>query len=212
QSRVSTMSDEDRIAGREKTGVFTGAYAVNPVNGERIPIWIADYVLLAYGTGAIMAVPAHDERDFEFAKAFELPMRAVVAPPDEGPGTTHPGTTPVAARADYVARPAYRPSAFCDEGTSIQSASREVSLDGLHTADAKRRITDWLAATGVGRRAVRYRLRDWLFSRQRYWGEPFPILHELDDHGKETGLTRALVAAELPLRLPDMEDYRPSGR
>jgi leucyl-tRNA synthetase len=206
------MSEEDRVAGREKTGVFTGAYAVNPVNGERLPIWIADYVLSGYGTGAIMAVPAHDERDFEFARAFELPVRAVVMPPDEWLTATRAGIEPKSARAHYLARPAEWPSAFCDDGTGVQSANQDVSLNGLATADAKQRITDWLAATGGGQRAVRYRLRDWLFSRQRYWGEPFPILHELDEQGQPTGLTRAVPATELPVRLPEMEDYRPSGR
>jgi leucyl-tRNA synthetase len=212
QHRTSTRSEEDRLAGREKTGVFTGAYAVNPTNGERLPIWIADYVLAGYGTGAIMAVPAHDERDFEFARALALPMRAVVSPPDAWLAAARAGVEPSVARADYMAHPEAWPSAFCDDGTAIQSASNDVTLDGLPTSDAKRRITEWLEAGGKGRRAVRYRLRDWLFSRQRYWGEPFPILHELDEHGRRTGLTRTVPVDELPVRLPELEDYRPSGR
>ena len=212
QQRVASMSEEDRIAGREKTGVFTGAYATNPVNGERLPIWIADYVLMGYGTGAIMAVPAHDQRDFEFARTFDLPIRAVVMPPDEWLAATRPGATLAAAREDYVARPADWPAAFCDDGSGIQSANGEVSLNGLPTGEAKPRITDWLASRGVGQRAVRYRLRDWLFSRQRYWGEPFPILHELDGDGRPTGLTRAVPIEALPVRLPEMDDYRPSGK
>jgi leucyl-tRNA synthetase len=193
QQRVASMSEEDRVVGREKTGVFTGAYATNPVNGERIPIWIADYVLSGYGTGAIMAVPAHDERDFEFAHAFGLPVRTVVVPPDS-------------ADADV------QHAAFSDDGVNVQSANADVSLNGLPTAEAKQRITGWLESKGAGVRAVRYRLRDWLFSRQRYWGEPFPILHELDDQGRPTGLTRAVPIAELPVHLPAMDDYRPSGR
>jgi leucyl-tRNA synthetase len=212
QERVAAMSEEDRVAGREKTGVFTGAYAVNPVNDERIPIWIADYVLVGYGTGAIMAVPAHDERDFEFARELELPMRAVVLPPDAWLAGARPGIDVNARRADYVARPDAWSSAFCDDGSAIQSSSHDLTLNGLLTPEAKRRITDWLEAAGQGRRAVRYRLRDWLFSRQRYWGEPFPILHELDEHGRPTGLTRTVPIDELPVRLPELEDYRPSGR
>jgi leucyl-tRNA synthetase len=212
QDRVAAMSEEDRIAFREKTGVFTGAYAVNPVNGERIPIWIADYVIAGYGTGAIMAVPAHDERDFEFARELGLPMRAVVVPPDVWLAASRPGIELDTARADYVAHPDAWPSAFCDDGSALQSASTEMTLNGLPTADAKRRITEWLDAAGKGRRAVRYRLRDWLFSRQRYWGEPFPILHELDEQGRPTGLTRTVPVEELPVRLPELEDYRPSGR
>jgi leucyl-tRNA synthetase len=212
QEQMSTRSEEDRLAAREKTGVFTGAYAVNPASDERIPIWIADYVLAGYGTGAIMAVPAHDQRDFELARALELPMRAVVSPPDAWLAAARPGIEPSAARADYVAHLDTWPSAFCDDGVAIQSASNGVSLNGLSTPDAKRRITEWLEAAGKGRRAVRYRLRDWLFSRQRYWGEPFPILHELDEHGRRTGLTLTVPVDELPVRLPELEDYRPSGR
>jgi len=185
---------------------------VNPTNGERLPIWIADYVLAGYGTGAIMAVPAHDERDFEFARALALPMRVVVSPPDTWLAVARAGVEPSVARADYMAHPDAWPSAFCDDGTAIHSASNDVTLDGLPTSDAKRRITEWLEAVGRGRRAVRYRLRDWLFSRQRYWGEPFPILHELDEHGRRTGLTRTVPVDELPVRLPELEDYRPSGR
>src|SRR5438445_1281263 len=126
QERVATMTEEDRVAGREKTGVFTGAYAVNPVNVERIPIWIADYVLVGYGTGAIMAVPAHDERDLEFARDLELPIRAVVLPPDVWLAGARLGIDVNAARTDYVARPDAWPSAFCDDGSAIQSASHDL--------------------------------------------------------------------------------------
>jgi leucyl-tRNA synthetase len=184
---ASRKSELDRTdLAKEKTGVFTGAYAVNPAGGEHIPIWIADYVLISYGTGAIMAVPAHDERDLEFARQFDLPIVEVVQPPD-----TH-GASPVG---------------FVGEGTAINSGE----YDGLSTPEFKQKITGDLAAGGLARSATNYRLRDWLFSRQRYWGEPFPIWHELDADGKPTGLTRAVPESELPVTLPDMEDFKPKG-
>ena len=170
-------SERARMAdAKVKTGVATGAFAVNPANGERIPIWIADYVLAGYGTGAIMAVPGHDERDFQFATAFRLPIRKVV----ELPGRELPTT---------------------DDGVSVASGF----LDGLPTAQAKRRMIEWLEAEGHGRGRVTYKLRDWLFSRQRYWGEPFPVLHLAD------GTVKLLPESELPLLLPELEDFRPSG-
>ncbi len=196
REEASRKSDLERTElAKKKTGVFTGAHAVNPVNDEKIPIWIADYVLISYGTGAIMAVPAHDERDFEFAKQFDLPIRTVVRPPDEWLKQT--GST-----LDNLAE------AFVGEGNAVNSGS----FDGLPTAEFKERITAWLAERGLGEKRVNYKLRDWLFSRQRYWGEPFPILHELDADGRPTGLVRALPVEELPLTLPEMEDYKPSGR
>jgi leucyl-tRNA synthetase len=205
--RVAETSEEDRIAGRgEKSGVFTGGYATNPVNGERIPIWIADYVLISYGTGAIMAVPGHDQRDLEFARIFRLPVRAVVAPTKEW--LLRMQATP----EDYATRIGDLPEAFVDNGAGIQSANRGVSLNGLFTPQAKASITEWLVQNGIGRAAIKYKLRDWLFSRQRYWGEPIPILHELDSEGKLTGLTRAVRPEELPVRLPEMEDFKPTGR
>jgi leucyl-tRNA synthetase len=174
---ASRRSERARVAdAKVKTGVATGAFAVNPVNGERIPIWIADYVLAGYGTGAIMAVPGHDERDFEFARAFELPIRKVV----DVAGQELPTT------ADGVATA----SGF---------------LDGLPTGEAKPRMIEWLEAQGHGRGRVTYKLRDWLFSRQRYWGEPFPVLH-LDD-----GTIKLVPEHELPVLLPELEDFRPSG-
>ncbi len=207
RQRVATMSEEDRIAGRgEKSGVFTGGYATNPVTCEQIPIWIADYVLISYGTGAIMAVPGHDQRDFEFAIKFSLPVRAVVMPPDEWLGRMN------SARDSYAARIAELPEAFVGDGLAIQSANPEVILNGLPTADAKRTITAWLVRSGIGRAAVKYKLRDWLFSRQRYWGEPIPILHEIDADGKPTGLIRAVPQDELPVVLPELEDFQPTGR
>jgi leucyl-tRNA synthetase len=161
---------------KTKTGVATGAFAVNPANGERIPIWIADYVLAGYGTGAIMAVPGHDERDFEFASAFGLEIRKVV----EVPGQELP---------------------TADDGVSTASGF----LDGLPTPQAKRRMIEWLEREGHGRGRVTYKLRDWLFSRQRYWGEPFPVLH------LEDGTVKLVPERELPLLLPELEDFRPSG-
>jgi leucyl-tRNA synthetase len=207
RSRVAAMSEEDRIAGRgEKSGVFTGGFATNPATGQRIPVWIADYVLISYGTGAIMGVPGHDERDFEFAKRFGLEIRAVVMPPDSWLATMH---TSAAAYGKHIAS---LPAAFVDDGHGMQSASKVVSLNGLPTAEAKKTITAWLVRAGLGRAAVKYKLRDWLFSRQRYWGEPIPILHEIDAEGRQTGLTRAVPDHELPVLIPELEDFKPTGR
>jgi leucyl-tRNA synthetase len=172
---------------KKKTGVFTGAYAVNPVNGEKIPIWIADYVLATYGTGAIMAVPGHDERDFEFAKQFGLPVVTVVRP-----------TEPASRERSSASRPE---SAFCEEGVAVNSGL----LDGLPTPEAKARIIAWLEERGLGTRRVNYKLRDWLFSRQRYWGEPFPVLHAAN------GDVVPLTTKDLPLVPPDLEDFKPTG-
>ncbi len=171
---------------KEKTGVFTGAYAINPVNGEKIPIWIADYVLASYGTGAIMAVPAHDTRDFEFAQKFNLPILQVVQPTD--PKTNWQGYT--------------------DDGIAVNSVGSEVSLNDLATAEAKKKITDWLEAKGLGKRTINYKLRDWLFSRQRYWGEPFPIIWKKDAAGNL--YHEALPESELPLLPPKLDDYKPT--
>jgi leucyl-tRNA synthetase len=206
RGRVANMSEEDRIAGRgEKSGVFTGGYAVNPVTDERIPVWIADYVLISYGTGAIMAVPGHDQRDFEFAKQFNLPIRAVVMPP--AAWLQKIGIS----SQEFIRRIAEPAEAFVDDGHAIQSSRSDVSLDGLPTPEAKKRITEWLVRSGLGLGAIKYKLRDWLFSRQRYWGEPIPILHELDSAGKPTGLIRAVSEDQLPLLLPEMEDFKPTG-
>jgi leucyl-tRNA synthetase len=199
QEEASRKSDLERTElAKTKTGVFTGAYAVNPVNQERIPIWIADYVLATYGTGAIMAVPAHDERDFEFAREFNLPIRVVVNPSMEW-FRKNPHLSP----GKY-----YMDGAFSDEGVAVNSGQ----FDGLPTPEFKKRITAWLTESGLGAGKVNYKLRDWLFSRQRYWGEPFPLLHEIDADGKPTGVVEPLSPEELPLRLPDLEDYKPSGR
>ena len=179
---------------KTKTGVFSGSYAVNPVNGAQVPIWIADYVLISYGTGAIMAVPAHDTRDFEFARQFAIPILPVVDP----------------GAADDVDRDAVLAGqeVFTGAGRAVNSSK----YDGLATDEFKTRIAADLTAAGVGRSAVNYKLRDWLFSRQRFWGEPFPILHELDDQGRPTGHLRAVEADQLPVDLPHLEDFRPHGR
>jgi leucyl-tRNA synthetase len=185
---VAKKSDLERTElAKEKTGVFTGAYAVNPVNGKQIPIWIADYVLASYGTGAIMAVPAHDTRDFEFATKFSMPVVKVVQPPD--PQTVWQG--------------------FVGDGTSVNSAGPEVSLNDLPTPEAKKKITDWLDSKGLGKRTINYKLRDWLFSRQRYWGEPFPILWKRDTAGNL--YHEALPQNALPVLPPDLTDYKPTA-
>ncbi len=195
QEAASRKSDFERTeVAKTKTGVFTGVYAVNPVNGEKIPVWIADYVLATYGTGAIMAVPGHDERDFEFAKQFNLPVRTVVTPNDKWLKET--GSTLNDLKEAYT-----------DDGVAVNSGM----LDGLNTADAKARITAWLVAEGKGEAKVNYKLRDWLFSRQRYWGEPFPILHEVDANGNRTGAKRTVPVEELPVRLPELADFKPTG-
>jgi leucyl-tRNA synthetase len=196
QEAAARKSDLERTElAKKKTGVFTGAYAINPVNQEKIPIWIADYVLATYGTGAIMAVPAHDERDFEFAKQVNLPIRAVVRPPEEWLERTR-------SPLDDLTE------AYTGDGVAINCGP----YDGYRTADFKRMITAWLAQKGLGAAKVNYKLRDWLFSRQRYWGEPFPILHEIDSNGEPTGAVEPLSPDELPLRLPDLEDFKPSGK
>ena len=227
---VSSKSERDRQdASKEKTGVFTGAYAINPVNDARMPVWIADYVLTGYGTGAIMAVPAHDDRDFAFAKKFHLPIIEVVrpaqlppqgarasrpSPPDPLPeseatgvppvtpsSTSFPGSTGVPpVTTQSTAQSTALSSPFTAEGTSINSGI----LDGLPTGEAKSRITAWLEERNLGSAAVQYKLRDWLFSRQRYWGEPFPVVWENGRH-------RALDESELPVRLPELADFKPTG-
>ncbi|MBW2274951.1 MAG: leucine--tRNA ligase [Deltaproteobacteria bacterium] len=177
--RTQRKSERARLAdAQEKTGVPTGATARNPVNGQEIPIWIADYVLAGYGTGAIMAVPGHDERDYDFAKTFGLPIVEVVAGGD------------------------LEREAFTGQGRSVNSGF----LDGLDTREAESRMGAWLEEQGLGERTVTYKLRDWLFSRQRYWGEPFPVLHHDDE-------SIALVPEnELPVTLPELEDFKPSGK
>ena len=198
-------SDLDRTdLAKEKTGVFTGSSAVNPVNGKRIPIWIADYVLISYGTGAIMAVPAHDLRDWEFAVTFDLPIVPVVEPP-AGYQPSKDELALAISEADESRPVGLMP--FAGEGTAIHSEQ----YDGLETAEFKRTITAELARDGLGRGAVNYRLRDWLFSRQHYWGEPFPIWHELDAEGNRTGLLRTDPVEDLPITLPERMEFKPTG-
>ena len=182
-SRAEVKRGEERAAAEEKTGVFTGFYATNPVNEARIPIWVADYVLMEYGTGAIMAVPAHDERDFEFAQRFDLPVVQVVAP----------ASGEVETVGAYVAH--------SDDEVLVNSAR----FSGLRAPEAKGAIVEWLAERGRGKRAISFRLRDWGFSRQRYWGCPIPIVY-CDDHGAVP-----VPEEELPVTLPDIEDYKPKG-
>ncbi len=176
--QIKSKSDLERTdLAKEKTGVFTGAYAINPVNGEKMPIWIADYVLMSYGSGAIMAVPAHDERDYEFAKKFELPIKEVVA-------------------GGNIAEEAYT-----GDGEHVNSDF----LNGLNKEEAISKMIEWLEENGYGKKKVTYRLRDWLFSRQRYWGEPIPIIHW------EDGTMSPIPEKELPLKLPKTDQVKPSG-
>ncbi|MCC9657009.1 leucine--tRNA ligase [Rhodopirellula halodulae] len=194
REKASFKSDRERTDGdRAKTGVFTGSHAINPADGRSIPIWVADYVLAGYGTGAIMAVPAHDERDFEFAVAFDLPVIPVVDPP-----------------ADHEQRDEILAGKVCfvAEGQAINSGD----FDGKTTAEVKAALTKSLAEQGLAREAVNYKLRDWLFSRQRFWGEPFPILHEIDAEGNPTGIRRLVPDDQLPVTLPELADFKPHGR
>ena len=178
REQASRKSDLERTElQKEKTGVFTGGYAVNPVTNEEIPIWVADYVLASYGTGAIMAVPGQDERDWEFAEVFDLPILRTVQPPDDFEG-----------------------KAYLGEGPAINSGF----LNGLLIADAKKKIIDWLEENGKGERKINYKLRDWLFSRQRYWGEPFPVLFV-------NGEAKTVPEDHLPVTLPDLDEFKPSG-
>ncbi len=187
QKTISSKSDMDRgDLNKDKSGVFTGAFAINPVNNVSIPVWIADYVMMSYGTGAIMAVPAHDERDWDFAGKFDLPITVVVSSSDPKGTIYHD--------------PTYLTSAKTDLGFAVNSSF----LDGLPTAAAKAKMIDWLESNYKGKRRIQFKLRDWLFSRQRYWGEPFPIVWKDGHH-------HAIPENELPLLAPPLEDYKPSG-
>ncbi|HXF99340.1 MAG TPA: leucine--tRNA ligase [Bacteroidota bacterium] len=183
RAQARLKSELERGIEGDKTGVFTGGYAINPGTKQEIPIWIADYVLMGYGTGAIMAVPGHDERDHAFARKYNLPIVEVVAG----------GNVQQAAYTDN------------ENGVLVNSANDEVTLNGLPPTEARKRIVQWLEAKGIGKHAVQYKLRDWLFSRQRYWGEPIPIIH------LEDGTMKALSEDELPLLLPDLKKFQPSG-
>lgn len=203
QKQTASKSDLDRTdLNKNKSGVFTGAHAINPVTGKEIPIWVADYVLMGYGTGAIMAVPGHDERDFEFAQQFKLPILAVFDP--ELP--KNPNLVPEGASAedlqDKILKGLY---CWTGDGKCINSSNTEISLNGLAVDEANKRIVAWLEKKNAGKHMVNYKLRDWLFSRQRYWGEPFPVLHFAD------GTKRLMDIDELPLCPPEIQDYKPSG-
>ncbi|HEX6981426.1 MAG TPA: leucine--tRNA ligase [Balneolaceae bacterium] len=177
KEEAAKKSDLERTElSKEKTGVFTGAYAINPANGEKVPIWVADYVLATYGTGAIMAVPGQDERDWEFAERFDLPIIRTVQPSEDFEGKAYTG-----------------------EGRAINSDF----LNGLEIEEAKAKIIEWLEEKGVGKKSVNYKLRDWLFSRQRYWGEPFPIIHV-------DGQPKPVPQEDLPVRLPEVENFEPT--
>jgi leucyl-tRNA synthetase len=242
RAEAARKSELERTAlEKDKTGVFTGGYAINPVSNEKIQIWVADYVLMGYGTGAIMAVPAHDTRDFEFAKRFGLPIRTVVVPDEDWAlehgksirltenvqnlaeklseaqavgniagyeisriieeGYWDPKTIRPVLRGAYIDHPEWFDAAFDGDGFAVHSAQ----FDSLPTSEVKKKITAWLQEKGLGKPTVQYKLRDWLFSRQRYWGEPIPIVH-CDKHGAVP-----LPESELPLKLPEMKDYSPSG-
>ena len=186
KSEVAKKSDLERTElAKEKTGVFTGAFAINPVNHKKTPVWIADYVLISYGTGAIMAVPGHDTRDLEFATKFKLPVVQVVQPP---------------AGKDW--------HGYVDDGIAVNSASAEISLNSLPTPEAKGKITAWLESNGLGKKTINYKLRDWLFSRQRYWGEPFPIVWKTGSDGQP--YHEGLPETALPVLPPPLEDYKPT--
>lgn len=191
RKKTAAKSDLERTElAEEKTGVWTGGYALHPLTEEKIPIWIADYVLIGYGSGAVMGVPAHDERDFAFAIRYNLPIRPVVLP--ESAEET--------LREDVLAGKA----CWTGEGSMIQSSCPGFSMDGKKSQEAKEVVVDWLTQQGKGEKTIQYKLRDWLFSRQRYWGEPIPILHFSD------GTKRALELDELPLVPPSLEDFKPA--
>ena len=186
RARAAAATEAERTAeDRPKTGVFTGLYGINPVNGGRVPIFVADYVLMGYGTGAIMAVPAHDERDWAFARAYDLDVVQTIGPAGD------PRSVDLSA------------GAYTGDGVAVDSANDEISLDGMSQDEATAAMTAWLESKGSGRGAVTYRLRDWLFSRQRYWGEPFPIVWD------EDGRVHALPESALPVELPEVTDYSP---
>ncbi|MGL1936565.1 MAG: leucine--tRNA ligase [Fibrobacterales bacterium] len=189
---AALKSDLDRTdLAKEKSGVFTGSYAINPVNGSKIPVWVADYVLTGYGTGAIMAVPAHDKRDFEFAKTFDIPVICIL--------------DPAGADAEFREKVLAGDACWTNDGVYIQSASSETGFDinGLAKTEGIAKTIAWLGEKGLGVATVNYKLRDWLFSRQRYWGEPFPVIHW------EDGEVTTLPVEQLPLELPKLEEYLP---
>ena len=196
QKYAASKSDLERTAlSTEKTGAFTGAYGIDPVPEEKVPLWISDYVLSSYGTGAIMAVPAHDTRDFEFAQKFGLPIRCII----------EPDATEAAAAGVSVEDVLAGKVCWTGNGKSIHSANKHLDINGLGVKEAKSKMIDYLASHGLGKKTVNYKLRDWLFSRQRYWGEPFPIII------MDSGEIRLVPEDQLPVTLPDLTDFKPSG-
>ena len=194
---AAKADDERQDDSRAKTGVFTGSFAVNPVTGGQVPVWVADYVLMGYGTGAIMAVPSGDQRDFEFARTYDLPIKATQMP--TAAWFDQHGIAPSTDCSTW-------PEAFVGDGEYVDSANDSVSLNGLSSiADAKARMNAWLESNGHGNATVTYRLRDWLFSRQRYWGEPFPIVYDAD------GNAHAVPQSQLPVLLPELADFKPTA-
>ena len=201
QKATSLKSDLERTdLAKDKTGAFTGAYVKNTVNGEDIPVWISDYVLMSYGSGAIMAVPAHDERDFEFALKFDLPIRCVYEPE-----LNKIKSEINSSSEDIKSEILEGKRCWTLDGRAINSKNETLTLNGLKVKEAKNKMNFWLEENKIGERAISYKLRDWLFSRQRYWGEPFPVLHLAD------GTVRSLGLDELPLMPPDLDDYKPAG-
>ena len=197
QKQAAMKSDLERTdLNKDKTGAFTGAYAINPVNGDKLPIWISDYVLSTYGTGAIMAVAAHDTRDFEFAQKFNLPIKCIIEPdPAEAAAAKINAADVLAGKVCWTG-----------DGVSIHSANSEgLDINGMHVKEAKAATTAWLEARGEGKKTINYKLRDWLFSRQRYWGEPFPVIH------MEDGSIRLVDENDLPVQLPALDDFKPAG-
>ncbi|MCF7791775.1 MAG: leucine--tRNA ligase [Victivallales bacterium] len=194
---AAKMSELERTGlNKEKTGVFTGAYAVNPVNGNKIPVWIADYVMLSYGTGAIMAVPAHDTRDFEFAKKFHIPIICIISP----------NKKEAKAAGANIQKILNGNECWVGDGKMINSSNdKGLDINNLEVTESKRTTIEWLEKKGLGKGTVNYKLRDWLFSRQRYWGEPFPVIH------MEDGSIKLVPEKDLPLTLPNIDNFKPSG-
>ena len=201
QAALARSAKHDHI--KEKTGVFTGGYAINPCNSERVPVWVADYVLMSYGSGAIMAVPASDQRDFEFAKKFNLPIRPVMKPHQKWLEKQAPENQQEPLYNFYLKHPEQFASAFCDYSENINSANDDLSLNGLKTEEAKLKMIDWLVQKKLGKAKVQYQLRDWLFSRQRYWGEPFPIVFDAEQK------PYPVHESCLPIKLPELQHFTP---
>jgi len=211
QKQASAKSELARTdLAKEKSGIFTGTYAINPLNGKQIPIWVADYVMMGYGTGAIMAVPAHDGRDFDFAKQFNLPIENIMEPVIGDAAADYifgnwQGGLKAKRMDEFKEKYEANEIGWSGPGVLKNSHNDTLSLDGLSVVDSKAKTIEWLEETGLGNAKVTYKLRDWLFSRQRFWGEPMPIVH------REDGRVEALDEADLPLELPELSDFKPTG-